>query len=99
MDDGEKLDYSKNKGKGIVFNTHSFSEKEVLQMCIELQEKFSLDCKIKFNKNKPILIISGKNFEHFINLINQFIIPSMKNKLPVPRKLRHPKDLLNPEDP
>ncbi len=86
MDDGGKSDYSQNKGKGIVFNTHSFSENEVLQMCIELQEKFSLDCKVKFNKNKPIIMISGKDFEHFLNLINPFIIPSMRNKLPTLRK-------------
>jgi hypothetical protein len=52
MDDGGKLDYSSNKGKGIVFNTHSFSKEEIQQMCIELQEKFSFDCKIKKNKNK-----------------------------------------------
>jgi hypothetical protein len=28
IDDGGKLDYSSNKGKGIVFNTHSFTEAE-----------------------------------------------------------------------
>jgi len=43
MDDGGKLDYTLNKGKGIVFNTHSFMEEEVKQMCIELQEKFKLN--------------------------------------------------------
>jgi hypothetical protein len=31
------LDYSSNKGKGIVFNTHSFTEAEVRQMCTELE--------------------------------------------------------------
>jgi hypothetical protein len=87
MDDGGKLDYSSNKGKGIVFYTHSFSKEETQEMCIELKEKFSLDCKIKINKNKPIIVISGKNYEHFLNLINPFIIPSMRSKLPSPRKI------------
>jgi hypothetical protein len=36
------MDYSSNKGKGIVFNTHSFTEAEVRQMCIELEAKFGL---------------------------------------------------------
>jgi hypothetical protein len=56
-------------------------------MCIELQEKFSFDCKIKKNKNKWIIMISGKNYEHFLNLIDSFIISSMKYKLPSPRKI------------
>jgi hypothetical protein len=86
MDDGGKLDYSSNEGKGIVFNTHSFSEEEVQQMCMELQEKFSFDCKVKINKSKPIIGISGKNYEHFLNLIDPFMISSMRGKLPTPRK-------------
>lgn len=86
MDDGGKLDYSSNKGKGIVFNTHSFSKEENEQMCIELQNKFSLNCWIKMNKNKPTIIISGKDYEHFLNLIKPFIISSMIKKLPSPRK-------------
>jgi hypothetical protein len=86
MDDGGKLDYSSNKGKGIVFNTHSFSKEENEQMCIELHNKFSLNCRIKMNKNKPTIIISGKDYEHFCNLIKPFIISSMIKKLPSPRK-------------
>jgi hypothetical protein len=47
---GGKLDYSSNKGKGIVFNTHSFTEAEVRQMCIELEAEFGLVCWLKLNK-------------------------------------------------
>lgn len=96
MDDGGKLDYSSNEGKGIVFNTHSFTEEEVLQMCIELKEKFSLDCKVKFNKNKPIIGISGKNYEVFNQLINPYILSSMKRKLPTPRKSFQMESLMIP---
>jgi hypothetical protein len=88
MDDGGKLDYTKNKGKGIVFNTHSFSEEEVKQMCIELKEKFNLNSKMKINKNKPIIMISGRDYEKFLNLIDPFIISSMRYKLPSPRKIK-----------
>jgi len=40
MDDGGKLDYSKNEGKGIVLNTQQFSVENVNQMSLELNEKF-----------------------------------------------------------
>jgi len=65
MDDGGKLDYSSNKGKGIVFNTHSFNEAEVRQMCIELEAKFGLVCWLKLNKGKPTIAISGSSYERF----------------------------------
>jgi hypothetical protein len=53
---------------------------------MELQEKFSFDSKVKINKSKPIIVISGKNYEHFLNLIDPFLISSMRGKLPTPRK-------------
>jgi hypothetical protein len=87
MDDGGKLDYSRNEGKGLVFNTQSFTEEEVQQMCIELQSKFNFNCWVKFNKNKPVIVISGSSYEDFFNLTNEFIVPSMKKKLPSPRKI------------
>ena len=43
MDDGGKLDYSLNGGKGIVFNTHQFDIKDVNQMSLELNKKFILN--------------------------------------------------------
>ena len=49
MDDGGKLDYNKNsKNKSIVFNTHSFTEQEVISMAKELSDKFNLSLNIIF---------------------------------------------------
>jgi hypothetical protein len=73
MDDGGKLDYSSNEGKGIVFNTHSFTEEEVQQMCIELKDKFGLQSYLKFNKSKPIIGISGNSYEQFLDLVQPYI--------------------------
>lgn len=85
MDDGGKLDYTSNSGKGIQFNTHSFTKLEVEQMSLELHEKFNLNCWVKLNKNKYVIAISGKSYNQFIKLINPYIIDSMRKKLPSPR--------------
>ena len=99
-DDGGKLDYSSNKGKGIVFNTHSFTalsswnsirrkgEAEVRQMCIELEAKFGLVCWLKLNKGEPTIAISGSNFERFLDLTSPFLFSTIRAKLPSPRSAK-----------
>lgn len=86
MDDGGKLDYSKNSGKGIVFNTQQFSVLEVTLISEELNQKFSLNSWVGTNKSKPIIKISGKEFEKMVELMKPYLIPSMWYKLPSPRK-------------
>jgi len=52
MDDGGKLDYTKNEGKGIVFNTQGFELEEVEILCDILNKKFGYETwpkKIKAN--------------------------------------------------
>jgi hypothetical protein len=92
-DDGGKLDYSSNKGKGIVFNTHSFTEAEVRQMCTELEAKFGFVRQarsgswLKLNKGKPTIAISGwqASYEQFLDYTSPFIFSTMRAKLPSPR--------------
>lgn len=58
-DDGGKLDYSPNKGKGISFNTQGFTEAEVQRtsLCVELREKFNFECWVapRSNKGRPTI--------------------------------------------
>lgn len=83
MDDGGKLDYNKNsKNKGIVFNTQSFTDSEVLCMEKELSEKFNLECETRSNKGKKIIVVKSSSFTKFLELADPFIIPEMKYKLP-----------------
>lgn len=86
MDDGGKMDYSKNNGKGLVLNTHNFAKKEVEYMILELKKKWNLNCWLGLNKNRHIIKISGKDFEKILDLINPYIIKSMRYKLPTERK-------------
>lgn len=67
MDDGGKLDYTKNEGKGIVFNTQSFTQEEVNNMCKELKEKFNLHTWVGKNKNRHIIKISGQDYEKMMD--------------------------------
>ena len=43
MDDGGKGDFTPNEGKQIHIHTQGFTEKEVREMCKELNEKFGLN--------------------------------------------------------
>ncbi len=83
MDDGGKLDYNKNsKNKGIVLNTHSFTDEKVYLMVTQLNKKFQLDCEIRTNKGKKIIVIKSSSYSKFINLIDPFILFEMRYKLP-----------------
>jgi hypothetical protein len=83
MDDGDKLDYNKNsKNQGLVLNTQSFSKEEVEMMSKELSVKFNLSTSLRLNKNKYVIVINSTSFQRFLDLTYQFIIPSMRYKLP-----------------
>lgn len=81
MDDGGKLDYNPNsKNKSIVLNTQSFTNDEVSMIAEELDKKFNLNCEVRSNKQKKIVVI--RNYDIFISLAGPHIIPEMRYKLP-----------------
>jgi hypothetical protein len=81
MDDGGKLDYNKNSSnKSIVLNTQSFDKFEVEKMSTELSKKFNLNCEVRSNKGKKV--INSVSYSIFIKVIEPYIIPEMKYKLP-----------------
>jgi len=86
MDDGGKLDYTTNEGKGIVFNTQNFEQQEVQQLCDILNKRFKYKTWVKKNKGKYVVAVSGESYEDFIKNVSPYIIPSMQHKLPKPRK-------------
>jgi len=86
MDDGGKLDYTKNEGKGIVFHTQNFEQEEVQKLCDILKTQFGYETWPKKNKDRFIVAISGKSYENLTKDIYPYIIPSMQHKWPRPRK-------------
>ena len=83
MDDGGKLDYNKNsKNQSIVLNTQSFTDLEVIKMSQELTDKFSLNCEVRSNKGKKVIVIKSDSYPYFLKLVDPYIIPEMRYKLP-----------------
>ena len=83
MDDGGKLDYNKNsKSKSLVLNTQSFLSEEVENMAAELSIKFNLQCEVRSNKGKKVIVIKSMSYNNFLELTEHFIIKEMKYKLP-----------------
>ena len=67
----------------VVLNTQSFTDSEVFNMAKELSEKFDLQCDIRSNKGKKVIVISSVSFSTFYELVAPFIIPEMRFKLPL----------------
>lgn len=77
MDDGAKG----TKG-GSTFSTNCFSYKDINRVKNYLTDKYNLNLSIHKNKTGQFLLyVKKKNKEHFINLISDFMIESMKYKL------------------
>ena len=83
MDDGGRASYTKDyERKGLVLNTQGFLKPHVEILCQGLQKRYNLDCWLKRNKNGYVLVISGKNYDQIMNLMNPFLIDSMRHKIP-----------------
>ena len=91
MDDGSQ---KSKQSKGLIFNTHGFTLKEVELLCDILKEKFHLKAKPRKQKHlfkEEIRVyyqidISGDSFETFNKLVYNEFFPSMLYKWPLPRK-------------
>lgn len=83
MDDGGKLDYNeKSKNKGVVLNTQSFTSDEVEMMSLQLKAKFNLECLVRNNKGKKVIVIKALSYPIFRELIDPYMLPEMLYKLP-----------------
>jgi ribosomal protein L7/L12 len=51
-------------------------------MSQQLIEKFNLDCEVRSNKGKKVLVIKSVSYSTFLSLIEPYILPEMKYKLP-----------------
>ena len=79
MDDGS---IKSNKHKGVFLNTQSFSEKDVKILQSILENKFGIVSSTRKNETGEQIYLGGNSGEKFIKIIEPFIIPSMKYKIP-----------------
>ena len=63
-------------------NTQSFQDKEVENMAQQLRNKFNLDCELRSNKGKKIIVLKSPSYSTFLSLIDPYILPEMRYKLP-----------------
>lgn len=76
------------QSKGIIFNTQGFSLLEVRILCRILEEKFTLSCWPRKQKEGWQIYVSGKSYSQARELIYPFLIPEMFYKFPLERKIR-----------
>ena len=88
MDDGS---IKSSQSKGVIFNTQGFERSDVQRLCNVLHEKFSLEAKLRKQKEGWQIYISGRSYETFRGLIEPFLIPTMRYKLPAARQTQLPK--------
>lgn len=86
MDDGGKGDFTPNEGKQIHIHTQGFTEEGVKEMCKEVNQKFGLKAWAKPNKGAHLIAISGDSYEKFKELVEPYLVNSMRRKLPSERK-------------
>ena len=82
MDDGS---IKSKESKGLILNTQGFADECVLRLIEVLQLKFGLQCWKRRQKDGDQIYISGHSFEKFVALVDPYIIPEMRYKIPPPR--------------
>lgn len=82
MDDGS---IKSQQSKGVLFNTQGFSEQDVAKLVRVLQEKFGLEAKRRRQREGQQVYISGRSYERFRALVEPYLIPQMRYKLPPER--------------
>ena len=83
MDDGA-ADFA-----GATFQTHNFSELEVVRLAEALKERFDLEATMRCNKGGHILYIPVRSHRKLTELISPFMLPDLMYKL-LPRRNKTP---------
>lgn len=83
MDDGGLL---ASNSKGLVLYTQAFLKEDVEKLAQYLHKQYALKTWVKFNKQKPVLAISGESFEKSKKFFKPYIHASMLYKFPEDRK-------------
>ena len=88
MDDGS---IKSRESKGVIFNTHGFERNGVQRLIQALKMSFELEAKERKQKEGWQIYVSGNSYEKFREIVEPFILPSMRYKIPLDRKTPMPK--------
>ena len=88
MDDGLA---KSRESKGVIFNTQGFVRNDVERLIDALRSCFGLEAVLRRQKDGNQIYVSGRSFELFREIVDPFVIASMRYKIPSDRKTRMPK--------
>ena len=83
MDDGS---IKSKQSKGILFNTHGFCRGDVERLAKVLADKFSLSTSLRKQQDGIQIYVSGESYPTFVDLVEKYLTPDMRYKLPPPRR-------------
>ena len=78
MDDGS---IKSKESKGVILNTHAFYRSEIERLVRALESVFGLQAKERKQKHGYQIYISGHSYERFKELVEPYVIESMRYKL------------------
>lgn len=83
MDDGGT---KSKESKAIYINVYGLRRREQESLCGILIRKFGLQAKVVKDRQYCRMFISGYSYEDLVALIDPYILPSLRYKIPPPRK-------------
>jgi hypothetical protein len=88
MDDGSLKD---PKAKAVLFNTQGFQRDEVERLAHLLSERFGLEAYLRRQPDGYQIVIPGCCLPAFLELVEPYLIPEMRYKLPAAARTELPK--------
>ena len=83
MDDGG---IKSKSSKGVFINVYGLEKREQEFLCQILRRKFELQAKVVRDRQYFRIYISGHSYDVLVALLDSYILPSMRYKIPAPRK-------------
>ena len=83
MDDGG---IKSKTSKGVYINVYGLVAREQEFLCEILRRKFELQAKVVRDRRFRRIYISGHSYDALVALIDSYILPSARDKIPPPRK-------------
>jgi hypothetical protein len=89
MDDGSM---KSSQSKAVILNTQAFQLPDIERLVDVLNSHFQLAAKVRKQSDGYQIYVSGQSFEKFCELVDPFVIPEMRYKVPQKRRTRMPKE-------
>jgi LAGLIDADG DNA endonuclease family protein len=82
MDDGS---IKSRESKAVIFNTQGFAQNDVERLVKCLQDSYNLEAAPRKQEDGLQIYVSGKSFGRFREIVDPYILPSMRYKIPPDR--------------